>query len=144
MSIINEIATHADGTPCELATTTGNCPLDHRYTAAAAPTAGVKGLLITPLAQIAVSAYADLDAYQQAVGGWITTVQLDERHDMIVNDEGLALQLPLNLLATAIAFQHNQQSPLLGNAIIVCVDHAKGEFVDVDEEFVASVRAIIE
>lgn len=150
MNIINEIATHADGTTCELATTTGSCPLHHRYTAAATPANGVKGLLITPLVQTSIGSYGNLEHgesgladYQRAVGGWITTLQLDEHHDMIVNDEGIEKRLPLNLLATAIAAQHGHGQPLLGNAVIVGVDHTKGEFVDIDPEFVAAVRAII-
>jgi hypothetical protein len=135
MTINNEIATHSDGTSCAIATSTGDCSRNHTYAAAAEPAEGVKGLLITTAGEIAIGAFADLADYQRAVGGYITTVDIDERHNMIANDEGLIQQLPFNLLASAIA-----RRPLVGNVVIVGSDNAAGKFVDVDEHLVDGIR----
>lgn len=137
MSIINEIATHSDGTVCEIATTTGDCPSNHAYSAAAVPAAGVKGLLITTEGQVAVAAFNGLEDYQRAVGGYIETVELDGGHDLIANEEGLIQRLPLNRLASTIA-----QRPIVGNAILIGFQASTGEFVDVDEDLADSIRQL--
>lgn len=73
--------------------------------------------------------------YQRAVGGYIETVSLDDRHDLIANEEGLIQRLPMNLLASAIA-----KRPLVGDVVIVGFDDASGHFVDVDDSIVDSIR----
>ncbi|ACZ32456.1 hypothetical protein Xcel_3457 (plasmid) [Xylanimonas cellulosilytica DSM 15894] len=40
---------------------------------------------------------------QEAVGGWFDCVGLSESLDMWVNDDGIALGLPVNVVATGIA-----------------------------------------
>lgn len=139
MTISNEIATHSDGTTCTLATTTGDCPDNHTYTAASEPAPGTKGLLITTDGQLTITAFADLADYQRAVGGYIETVELEDgRHDLIVNEEGLIIGLPLNPLASMIG-----RRPLVGNAVLVGFNPRSGENLDVDEELVNKIRTAV-
>lgn len=139
MIIINEIATHSDGTTCTIATTTGDCPSNHKYTAAAEPAAGTKGLLITTDGQLTIAAFADLADYQRAVGGYIETVELEDgQHDLIVNEEGLLIGLPFNQLASVIGHR-----PLVGNAVLVGFNRSSGEHVDVDADLVDKIRAAV-
>lgn len=133
-TITTWIATHSDGTTCTVATTAANCPHNHTYTLPAeAP--GAKGLLITTAGELAIAAFAELEDYQRAVGGYIETVSIDDRHDLIANEEGLIHGLPLNLLASAIA-----KRPLVGDAVLIGVDNASGDFVDVDDALVDGIR----
>ncbi|WP_417541404.1 DUF3846 domain-containing protein [Microbacterium maritypicum] len=134
-TLTNEIATHSDGTICATATTTADCPHNHTYTAAETPATGVKGLLVSTTGEIAIAAFTELEDYQRAVGGYITTVELDERHDAIANDEGLIYKLPFNLLASMLT-----RRPLVGNVVIVGFDRRTGEFVDVDPSVVEHAR----
>ena len=138
MTIRTEIATHSDGTTCAIATTTGTCDRNHTYTETAEPAEGAKGILITTAGEVIVAAFTGLADYQRAVGGWITTVELDEHHDMIANDEGLIERLPLNYRASVIAGR-----PLVGNVVIIGCDNTSGEFVDIDERLVARVRRTV-
>ena len=68
-----------------------------------------------------------LEALQKAVGGYIETVRL--RVDdavMIVNEEGLLLGLPYNVIASGFADQ-----PIVGTAIIVGINGE--EFTDIPD-----------
>jgi len=134
-TLTNETATHSDGTTCAIATTSADCPLNHTYAAAETPAAGVKGLILSTTGEVAIAAFADLADYQRAVGGYITTVQLDERHDVIANDEGLIYKLPFNTLASVLARQ-----PLVGNVVIVGFNRGTGEFGDVSQSIVDGIR----
>lgn len=134
MTTTGWIATHSDGTTCTVATTTANCPQNHSYTVSA-DAAGTKGLLITTGGELTIAAFADLEDYQRAVGGYIETVDIDERHDIVANEEGLIHRLPLNILASAIA-----KRPIVGDVVIVGVDNDSGEFVDVDNALVDRIR----
>lgn len=129
MTITTWIATHSDGTTCTVATTTADCPHNHRY-ATPAETAGTKGLLITTAGELAIAAFAELEDYQRAVGGYIETVTIDDRHALIANEEGLIHRLPINPLASAI----------VGDVVLVGTDDASGEFVDVDDSLVDGIR----
>jgi len=134
MTITTWIATHSDGTTCTVATTTADCSHNHTHTAPTeAP--GTKGLLITTTGELAIAAFAELEDYQRAVDGYIETVSLDDHHDLIANEEGLIQHLPMNLLASAIA-----KRPLVGDVVIVGFDDASGDFVDVDDSIVDSIR----
>ncbi len=128
------IATHSDGATCTVATTTANCPRNHNYTTPTEAT-GTKGLLITTAGELAIAAFAELEDYQRAVGGYIETVSLDDRHDIVANEEGLSHGLPLNLLASRIA-----KRPLLGDVVIIGANNATGDFVDIDDTLVDSIR----
>ena len=94
MTITAWIATHSDGTTCTIATTTANCPQNHAYTVPA-EAAGTKGLLITTGGELAIAAFAGLEDYQRAVGGYIETVSIDDHTDIVANEEGLIHRLPL-------------------------------------------------
>lgn len=71
--------------------------------------------------------------YQQmheAVGGYYENVYprgLDEDYVMVVNEEGLLMDLPLNSIASYLygTFQHGQ--PIVGNVIILKSGYFKGE-----------------
>lgn len=77
-----------------------------------------------------------LEALQAAVDGYIETVRLvPGRAVMIVNEEGLLRDMPLNTVASAAA-----GARIVGPAIVVGVDGE--EFTDVPADVAQCVRAM--
>ena len=77
-----------------------------------------------------------LEALQAAVDGFIETVTLvQDRAVMLVNEEGLLRDLPLNPVASAVA-----NTQIVGTAIVVGVDGE--EFTDVPEDVERCIRAL--
>lgn len=77
-----------------------------------------------------------LDAFQEAVDGYIETVTLvQDRAVMIVNEEGLLRGLSPNPIASAVA-----NTQIVGTAIVVGVDGE--EFTDVPDDVVQCIRAL--
>lgn len=62
----------------------------------------------------------EMKVYQEYVGGMIECVTLDSRWLMVVNDNGLNENLPLNELATLLYnnILNCDYTPIVGNAII--------------------------
>lgn len=77
-----------------------------------------------------------LEALQAAVDGYIEAVTLvPGRAVMIVNEEGVLLGLPVNVIASAVA-----NTQIVGTAIVVGVDGE--EFTDVPEDVERCIRAL--
>lgn len=77
-----------------------------------------------------------LDAFQEAVGGYIEAVTLvPGKAVMIVNEEGLLRGLSPNPIASAVA-----NTQIVGTAIVVGVDGE--EFTDVPEDVELCIRAL--
>lgn len=55
-----------------------------------------------------------LEDAQKLVGGWVELIQLDEGHQLLVNEEGLLRKLPPNPLASIIAMRL-----IVGNAVLL-------------------------
>lgn len=77
-----------------------------------------------------------LEALQRSVAGFIETITLvREKAVMIVNEEGVLLGLPVNVIASAVA-----NTQIVGTAIVVGVDGE--EFADVPEDVERCIRAL--
>lgn len=77
-----------------------------------------------------------LEALQRSVAGYIEAVTLvRDRAVMLVNEEGLLLGLPVNVIASAVA-----NTQILGTAIVVGVDGE--EFTDVPEDVEQCIKAL--
>ena len=82
------------------------------------------GLVVTAKNEMSTVEY-DSPHYaviQKAVGGWdehVHPVGLERPYCMMVNEEGLLLNLPINLLGSVLygTFQHGQ--PIVGNVIFL-------------------------
>ena len=75
-----------------------------------------------------------LEAFQEAVGGYIETLTLvPEKVVMIVNEEGRLRGLPWNLAASIVA-----GFGIVGTALVVGVDGE--EFCDVPEGIIEKIR----
>ncbi len=63
---------------------------------------------------------ASLETLKQAVGGYIEAVPLNEGRYLIVNEDGLALELPHNLMATTLMHMagHHPTSSISGDAVL--------------------------
>lgn len=70
------------------------------------------------------------DVIQEAVGGWYEHVHprgLDRPYSMMVNEEGLLLGLPLNLLGSWLYGTDQHGQPIVGNIVFVKDGYAGGE-----------------
>jgi hypothetical protein len=77
-----------------------------------------------------------LEALQAAVDGFIEAVTLvQDRAVMLVNEEGLLRDLPLNPVASAVA-----NTQIVGTAIVVGVDGE--EFTDIPEDVERCIKAL--
>ncbi|MBP2322673.1 hypothetical protein JOF56_003058 [Kibdelosporangium banguiense] len=95
--------------------------------------------LTKPLALQEIEA-SDVDSYRSLVGGHLEVVAFQRPAAYLyINEEGQALDLPLNLRATLLAWVHNSafrgNDWLVGDAVLVgAVKH--GEDLSVPEEYV--------
>lgn len=72
---------------------------------------------------------------QHAVGGCVDVVALSEDLDMWVNDEGLLIGLPVNVLATGVAALHGRtHQAYVGTAVFTGGADADGETLALSEE----------
>lgn len=89
----------------------------------------MKALLIDSCGARAIDIENKLEAFQEAVDGYIETVTLvPDEVVMIVNEEGLLRGLGINPLATALC-----GSAIVGVALVVGIDGE--EFCDVPERY---------
>lgn len=95
----------------------------------------MKALLIDSCGARAIDIENKLEAFQEAVDGYIETVTLEpDEVVMIVNEEGLLRGLGINPLATAL-----YGSAIVGVAVVVGIDGE--EFCDVPQSFENAIRA---
>lgn len=80
---------------------------------------------------------ADLRSLQTIVGGLIEPYRLDEKTDLICNDEGKILGMPMNV-AIGIRPEGEDEGDIAdiicGDIIIVGVNSKEGEYVDLTDE----------
>lgn len=89
----------------------------------------MKALLLDGSGARAIDIENKLEAFQEAVDGYIETVTLvPDEVVMIVNEEGLLRGLGINPLATAL-----YGSAIVGGAVVVGIDGE--EFCDVPERY---------
>lgn len=78
----------------------------------------------------------ELSKYQEIVGGYVEAIKLDEQHVMLVNEDGMILNLPINRLARQILvqarFPNDGVVPILGNVVIIGVDGP--DFTDIGQK----------
>lgn len=94
----------------------------------------MKALKLEEISAQEVEIENTLEAFQEAVGGYIETVTLvPEKVVMIVNEEGRLRGLPWNLAASIVA-----GFGIVGTALVVGVDGE--EFCDVPENVVQKIK----
>jgi hypothetical protein len=81
----------------------------------------------------------DYDALNKAVGGYIEAINFgDTGHNCYVNENGIALGLPYNPLATALCFKHNvglmPGDYIKGTMVVVGPVDDDGNDTDVQDE----------
>lgn len=67
--------------------------------------------------------YFTLEDMQKAVGGMVEIVELDDRHTMLVNEEGKLLGLPYNEEADNIFHQHFATLDYIVGDVLLCENH---------------------
>jgi hypothetical protein len=100
-----------------------------------------KGIYIPvePDSPLEVREFASLEDYQEAVGGLISPVDLQDIGATIyVNDAGLIYELPFNVRATFMWWLHvpaaKNQAILVGDAVIIGFPDADGDTTDIPED----------
>ena len=84
----------------------------------------MKGIVITTKDEMRVQEFSE-PAYEsigEAVGGWIEIVRpvrLERPYCMIVNDEGVLLNLPMNSFGSFIYGKDYHGSPILGDIVLL-------------------------
>ena len=96
------------------------------------------GIQITVTGDIRIVEFTNdtaLKVMQSVVGGYITGTPISERWwgiiDMVANDEGLLVGLPINPLATLLA-----GSPIVGDVFVTGVADDEGYTTSVPQEFI--------
>lgn len=90
------------------------------------------GLLVTTDNKMSMVEYdaPHYDVIQKAVGGWYERVHpmgLERPYCMMVNEEGLLRNLPLNRLGSELYGTHKHKQPIVGNAIFLKDGYHGGE-----------------
>jgi hypothetical protein len=87
-----------------------------------------------------------LKAQQEIVGGLIEPVGLDRTRersvDIMVNEEGLLLELPLNRILAVVDGQEVRKFPFYGTFYIVACDRRDGETIGITDEEVIEYSAM--
>lgn len=84
----------------------------------------MKGIVITAKYEVRVQEFSE-PAYQsigEAVGGWIEVVhpvQLGRPYCMVVNEEGLLRNLPMNVLGSFLYGTDTHGSPIVGDIVLL-------------------------
>jgi uncharacterized protein DUF3846 len=79
-----------------------------------------------------------LKAKQDIVGGYIECVDM-ARHknrviSLVINEEGLLLDLPLNRVISTLQNESVQDFPIVGNFCVIAFDMTEGEAVTLTED----------
>lgn len=110
----------------------------------------MKGLVITTENKMQVREFGE-PAYEtigKAVGGWIEVVHpkgLPDPFCMIVNEEGLLLGLPLNLLGSILYESFRHGNPIVGNLVLCKEGFVEGErdIIGLDDDDLKCLGALI-
>ena len=103
----------------------------------------MKGIVITTENEMSVREFSEdrplHNELGEVVGGWIEHVHprlLPPPYCMIVNEEGLLLQLPMNLIGSALYGTGSHGNPIVGNIVLLKDGYRDGEpdIVGLDDE----------
>lgn len=111
----------------------------------------MKGLVITTDNLMRTEEYAAPlhESIGKTVGGWIEVVHpklLPAPYCMIVNEEGLLLGLPLNLLGSILYERFRHGSPIVGDIVILkegFTTPGERDFIGLDDEDLKCLGALI-
>lgn len=92
----------------------------------------MKGLIVTTGNEMRLVDYdpPNYDVIREAVGGWYEHVlprRLPQPYCMMVNEEGLLQNLPINTLGSYLYQTYVHGSPIVGNIIILKEGYYQGE-----------------
>lgn len=109
----------------------------------------MKGLVINTDSLMHTEEYAAplYETIGKTVGGWIENVHpklLPAPYCMVVNDEGLLLGLPLNLLGSVLYETFLHGNPIVGNIVILKEGFVEGErdFIGLDDDDIKFLGAM--
>lgn len=107
----------------------------------------MKGVVFTPDEKMFVRDFGLplLESVGEAVGGWIEIVhprRLKAPYCMIVNEEGLLEDLPLNPLGCVLHQTMTHGFPIVGNIVVMKEGYVDGELdiVGLTEEEIAEIK----
>lgn len=84
----------------------------------------MKGIVITTKYEMRVQEFSE-PAYKsigEVVGGWIEIVhpvRLKRPYCMVVNEEGVLLNLPMNVIGSFLYGSYNHGNPILGDIVLL-------------------------
>jgi hypothetical protein len=99
----------------------------------------VKGVVIYPDYTYRRVIFDSLDKYQDAVGGWIEIIRLNNAV-AYVNEEGLIHGLPRNLPASAFSILSDRSPVIVGNMIIVGTGNDEGDDTNISRDWLGMVQ----
>lgn len=110
----------------------------------------MKGLVITTDSLMRTEEYTDPlhESIGKTVGGWIEVVHpklLPAPYCMIVNEEGLLLGLPLNLLGSILYESFRHGNPIVGDIVILkegFTTPGERDFIGLDEDDIKFLGAM--
>lgn len=107
----------------------------------------MKGVVFTPDEKMCVQDFGSplYESVGKAVGGWIEIVhprRLPSPYCMIVNEEGLLLDLPVNPLGCVLCQTMTHGFPIVGNIVVMKEGYVDGELdiVGLTEEEIAEIK----
>jgi hypothetical protein len=85
-----------------------------------------------------------LKVLQNAVGGWVQAIDINEKVTMWLNEEGKMIGLPRNPIATALWTKtFGPTDIMVGNAVITGGVDEEGETIGLTDEQVQNFQAIV-
>lgn len=110
----------------------------------------MKGIVITPENLMHVEDFSAplYKSVGKAVGGWIEVVHpkgLPSPYCMVVNEEGLLLSLPLNLIGSILYETTKHGCPIVGTIVLLKDGIIDGEpdIVGLDDEDIGTLGAMV-
>lgn len=110
----------------------------------------MKGVVITTDAKMFVKDFTDplYETVGQVVGGWIERVQpkfLPQPFCMIVDDEGLLKNRPVNIFGSVLYDTFSHGNPIVGDIVIMAVGFRNGErdIIGLTDEQIAQIKEMV-
>ena len=111
----------------------------------------MKGIVISTKnkMQIGVFAQPAFESIGKAVGGWIEVVHpkaLPSPYCMVVNEEGLLLNLPLNMMGCMLYGMALHGNPIVGDIVLLkegMTDEGERDFIGLDHDDINFLGAML-
>lgn len=112
----------------------------------------MKGIVITTKNAMRVQEFFTAPAYpsiSDAVGGWLEIVhpkRLKQPYCMIVNDEGLLRNLPLNVFGSLLYGMDYHGNPIVGDIVLIkegINSNGECDLVGLDEQDIQNLGAMV-